>query len=190
MYFGGDSDSQANTTSNTTNTNHITTEDRRVVASDAAVAVSGNGNSTSRTESTSFADSSNRSTNFADSSTRDSGNSTNITNTTTDFGAISKGMEGITTMGIAAVDLGDTSVTGAIQVLKNISDNNRAVTMKAFDMANDNSQSVMNFAGRNTESVKDAFQTATIGPDENKTVLLAALAVIGAVGAAWAFKKG
>lgn len=187
LSIGGSSKSQANTDTRTTNTNHVNTQDRRVVASDAAVAVSGNHNVSSRTESTTFTDSSNRSTSFSDSSNR----STSVT--TTDFGSVSKSLDGISTMGKAAVDLGDSTVTGAISALKEMAQANLQATMASFDLARDtqtNSSrdmgSVLNFAAKNNE----ALSTSVNGPDQNKTVMIAALAVVGAIGAAIAFKKG
>jgi hypothetical protein len=184
---GGGSESDSSTSSSTQNTNFVTTEDRRVVASDAAVAVSGNNNVASRTENTSF----------TDSSTKDSGNSTSITNTTTDFGSVSKALEGVTTMGKSAVGLADNSVMGAIDVLKAMSDNNTSLTMKAFELARNSSadsartvENVSAFANKNSAMAKEAFSESTLGRDDNKTVLYAGLAVIGAVGAALAMKKG
>lgn len=188
---GGDSDSQANTTNNTTNTNHINTEDRRVVASDAAVGVSGNGNVTSRTESTSFTDASDRSTSFTDASDR----STHIT--TTDFGSVTKSLEGLTTMGLAAVDLGDTSVTGAIDALKRIADNNLAVTTKALDLARYSSadsartvETVSAFANKQTALTNAAFESSAFGPDLTKNVMWVALAAVAAIALPAIFKKG
>lgn len=92
--FGGDSDSDSSTNTTNQTTNWATSIDKRSVASDAAVSLTGNGNAVDRStstansgnttttsitemfdksnRSTNFADSSNRSTNFADSSVRDS----------------------------------------------------------------------------------------------------------------------
>jgi hypothetical protein len=183
MYFGGDSDSDSSTTSTTQNTNYVTTEDKRVVASDAAIALSGNNNNASRTESTSFSDSSDR--------------STVINNTTTDFGSVSAALGGISSMGKSAIGLADNSVNGAIDTLKQVSNNSLELTLKAFDLARGSSadsvrtvDTVSAFAAKNSQLAKEAFSESTLGRDDNKTVMYVAIAVIGAVGAAMALKKG
>ncbi|MBV6324363.1 hypothetical protein KVP70_25845 [Duganella sp. HSC-15S17] len=74
--FGGDSESDSSTDTTSSTTNNTYNQDKRNVASDAAVAISGSGNSIDRSTSslTSFIDSSTTSslTSFVDSSTKDS----------------------------------------------------------------------------------------------------------------------
>ncbi|RFP36156.1 hypothetical protein [Duganella sp. BJB476] len=78
MYFGGDSESDSSTSTTNHVTNNATSVDKRNVASEQAVALSGDNNvvDRSQTSNTSFVDSSNRSTtsltSFLDSSTKDS----------------------------------------------------------------------------------------------------------------------
>lgn len=186
LYFGGssESDSHTDTTNNTTNTAYNT--DKRVVASDAAVALSGDGSSITKNETTSFADSSNRSTSFAD----------NRSYTTTDFGSVSKSLDSVTMMGKAAVDLSDHSVSGAIDTLKKLADSNLSSVKAAFDAARGTSadsvrmaDAAISFAKQTTDMTNQAFAEAKNGPDTNKTVMLAALGVIGVVGAAIVLKK-
>lgn len=182
LYFGGssESDSHVDTTNNTTNTAYNT--DKRTVASDAAVGVGGDGNTVNRSETTSFRDSSDR--------------STHISYTSTDFGSVSKALDSVTMMGKGAFDLSDHSVTGAIDTLKRISDNNNKVVMAAFDAARGQSadsvrtaQDALTFASKATAMTNDAFAQAKNGPDTNKTVMYAAIAAVGIVGA-MALRKG
>lgn len=79
--FGGDSDSDSSTTTTNDVKNYATSIDKRAVASDNAVSLTGDNNSIDRSQSTSFTDTSNRSTSsitsFLDNSVKDS--STNFT---------------------------------------------------------------------------------------------------------------
>lgn len=198
MCNGGDSDSQANTSTanNTQNTAYNT--DKRSVASEEAVSVTGEGNfidrSTATANSTSFSDSSNRSTNFADSSKRDSENVTTTNITTTDFGSVGKSLEGMGAIASRVVGLADTSVMGALESVNKTGANNLAFALKAFDVSSaqsanalTTSREVMGFADKAINQSKAAFAEAKDG-GTNKTMLIVGLAVVGAVGVALAMR--
>jgi hypothetical protein len=81
--FGGDSDSDSSTSTSNLTTNNVSSIDKRSVASDEAVSLSGDNSSIDRSSTTSFLDQSNRSTTnlttFIDQSTKD--NSTHFSDT-------------------------------------------------------------------------------------------------------------
>lgn len=179
---GGDSESQANqqTTNNTTNNVH--SEDKRNVASEQAVSVSGSGNVIDR--------SANSSTSFTDNSDR---SSTTIT-TVTDFGAIGQMLGTVGTVANRAIGQSEMLGAGAIDSLNKTGANSVMLALKAFDTASAQSanaissaREVMGFAQRAIDETSDAFATAKDG-GTNKTMLIVALAVVGAVGVAVAMR--
>lgn len=179
---GGDSDSQANTNTTNNTTNNVTSTDRRVVASEEVVALSGDGNTVTRNDvqSTSFTDASDRST-------------TTIT-TTTDFGSVTAALGGMERVSSRVVDSSQIAINGAIDSLNRTGANSLTLSMKAFDMASAQSANastsaaqVLGFATNAMNDQRAAFAEAKDG-GQNKTLLLAAAAVVGVVGLAAAMK--
>lgn len=190
LFFGGDSESSSDQTTTNNTTNNVHTEDKRNVASEQAVSVSGSGNLIDRSANTAFTDTSNRSTTFTDQSDR----STTTTNTVTDFGAIGRMLETVGTVASRAVGASETLGAGAIDSLNRTGANSVMLALKAFDNASaqsanaiTSSREVMGFAAQALGESRAAFAEAKDG-GTNKTMLIVALAVVGAVGVAVAMR--
>jgi hypothetical protein len=200
--FGGDSDSDSSTrtTSNTSNT--ATSTDKRAVASDQAVSLTGDGNSIDRSTSnlTQMFDSSNRSTNFADSSNRstnfqdNSDRSVHTTYTTTDFGSVNAALTLNGAMTTKALGVADNSVQGAIDVLKLQTTEGQKTISGAFNLAQSsaanamqNSAQVLGFASSALASTQAAYAEAKDG-GQSKMMMYAIIAA-GAVAVAFALKR-
>lgn len=179
LYIGGSSESDSHTDTTNNTTNNVSSADKRIVASDAAVAVSGNANTVNRNESTSFADSSNRST------------TTNYT--TTDFGSVVKAIDGIGQMGTQVTNLSRDAISGAIDSLNRTGNNQLDALHSVFDFAAKSSANSLTSANEALGFAKDtiaqsnaAFSEAKNGPD--KSIIMMLLGVVGVIGAAFVFK--
>ena len=177
--YGGDSESDASTNTSTSIRNNVSNTDRRGVASEQAISNTGDFNTINRTENT-YIDGSNRSTNIS-----------------TDFGSVGAALGGMGTISSRAIDLGQFAVGGAIDVMKQQTALNAAGIASAFDVAKQSSANalttaaqVMGFANTQTAAASDAFKAAKDESNGNRTLMLTALAVVGAVGVAVAMKKG
>jgi hypothetical protein len=189
---GGDSESEANTTTTNNTRNTAINTDKRNVASEEAVSVSGDGVVVDRSSqsTTNFSDTSNRSTNFSDTSDR----SVVTTNTVTDFGAIGKMLETVGTVANRAIGSSEMLGAGAIDSLNKTGANSVLLALKAFDSAQaqsanavSSSREVMGFAEAALNQSRAAFAEAKDG-GTNKTMLIVGLAVVGAVGVAVAMR--
>jgi hypothetical protein len=140
--FGGDSESDSSTQTTNQTTNNVQNNDKRNVASDSAVALSGDGNvvdrssssvtsfidssSTTSTSLTSFIDNSNKSTNFSDTSdksTKFTDNSQKNTTTATSTVFTDSSNRSVTNIN---TDYG--SINGSMTLAG-------SMTSKAFDVA-------------------------------------------------------
>lgn len=213
MYFGGDSKSDSSTQTTNHTTNNVENNDKRNVASDSAVALSGNGNVVDRSSSsvtsfidsststslTSFIDNSNKSTNFSDSSNRstnfsDSSNrSVTTINTNTDHGSVAGSLGLAGSMTTKAFDVAGDAIDGAVGVLKQSSSDSLKSISMAFDtakgqsaLANASSAAVMGFASEALKATQSAMEDAKDGGQSK--MVMAALGVIGAVGVALALR--
>lgn len=211
--FGGDSESDSSTRTENTTKNDVTNMDMRNVASDSAVAISGSGNNIDRSSSsvtsfidtstkntlTSFIDSSNKSTNFTDNSSKDS--STHFTdnsdhsvhNTVTDYGSVNGSLTLAGSMTTKAFDVAGLGINGAIEALKQESNNNLKAVGMAFDsvgkqsaMAQASSAATLGFASQALQATQAAMQDAKDG-GQSKMVMTAIVAA-GAVAVAFALK--
>lgn len=166
-FFGlfGDEDSSSTTATTNDTTNNATSIDKRSVASESAVSLTGDGNTIDRSSATNFFDTSNRSstditsfldksvkdsssknsgnTSFADTSNRSVNTSTSFTdasdrsvhNTLTDYGSVNSAMSLSGAMSAQAFGVADKAVGGAIDVLKLQTIEGNKTVMAAFDMA-------------------------------------------------------
>lgn len=212
--FGSDDSSSTTSTSNATSNTAYNT-DKRAVASDQAVSLTGDNNAIDRstssvtsffdasnrssTDLTSFIDNSNKSTNFADtsskttnditsfadSSSKNSGNSTSFVDSSNRATSTS-----MTTMNTTS-DFG--AIGGAVDVLKLQTVEGQKSIMAAFDMAKNsgansmkNSAEVLGFATSAIKESAGAFAQAADGGQSK--MVLAALVVVGAVGVAFALR--
>lgn len=190
----GDDDSSSHTTSNSTANNTAYETDRRAVASENAVSLTGDNNSIDRSQTTnffdtsdrsstsltSFIDNSDRSTNFQDNSNR----SVTTTTTATDFGSVNGALGLNGAMTTAAFGLAGGTIGGAIDILKLQSDNSQKAVMAAFDMAKStsmaNSAAVLGFASNAIGQTNDAFaQAKDSGQSKMVTYAVIGLAVVG-----------
>lgn len=194
--FGGDSSSSStSSTSNATNTAYET--DKRAVASDTAVAVTGDNNSIDRSTSnlTQFFDSSNRSTtdttSFLDNSNR---STTNITNTSvTDYGSVSAALGVSSSLGTKALDVADNTLQGTLGVMKLQAQNSATATAQAFNFATaaganamGTSAQVLGFANSAIQDTAAAFaQSKDSGQSK---MVMAAIAAAALVGVAFALR--
>lgn len=212
LYFGGGGKSQANTsTATTTNTSQVNT-DQSMMGGDGAVGINGMGNIVDQSvinntafndnsnKSTNFSDTSNRSTNFSDSSTRttiftdSSDSSSSVQNTTTDFGSVSRSLDGMTQLSSLAVNNSAAIIKNGLDSVAGQSKENIAVLSKAFEFASKSSAAdaqkytdVLGFAKDSITKASDEYANAKDG-GQNKTLMIAAVAVVGAVGLAFALK--
>jgi hypothetical protein len=193
--FGGDSSSSStSSTSNATNTAYET--DKRAVASDNAISLTGDNNTIDRSTSnlTQFFDASNRSTtnttSFMDNSDRSTTNVTNVT----DYGSVSGALALSGNMTTKALDVAGDGIKGAIDVLKLESNNGLELASKAFAAAASSganalgtSAQVLGFAHDAIAQTADAFATAK--DSGQSKMVMAALAAIAVVGVAFALRK-
>ncbi|WP_377704934.1 hypothetical protein [Pseudoduganella sp. UC29_71] len=210
--------SQANTsTATSTNTSSVNT-DQSMMGGDNAVGLNGNSNIVDKSvvnntafndssdrsttfvdssnKSTNFSDSSNKSTNFADSSVKStvSTSSSSTVNTVSDFGSVTAALAGMGKLSDAALDFSGVVVKDSIKGLADQSKDNIAVLSKAFEFASKSSAAdaqkytdVLGFAKDNIAQASAAYAEAKDG-GANKTLLIAAVATVGVVGLAFAFK--
>jgi hypothetical protein len=201
--FGGDSDSDSSTNTTNRTDNYAQNIDRRNVASDSAVSLSGDNNVVDRSSSsvttftdtsnrsttsiTEMMDKSNRSTNFADSSNRSTSTSTVNNTTVTDYGSINKSIDGLGSMTNKAIDVAAGGVNGAMDTLKYLASMQLKTVEAAFDISKatsanalGNSAAVMGFANdalnKTSDSMKDAKDS---GQSKMVTYAIAAVAVVG-----------
>ncbi|AVR96894.1 hypothetical protein [Pseudoduganella armeniaca] len=196
--------SQANTSTATTTTTSTMMVDKSMQGGDNAVGLNGNSNLVDKSvvNNTSFTDTSNRSTNFSDMSNRstnlnDSSNRSTVNNTTytsTDFGSVSKALDGMGKTSAAALDLSGKIVEDGIKGLAVQSKDNLAVIDKAFAFASSSSAAdaqkytdVLGFAKDTISKSNAAFAEAKDG-GTNKTLQIAAVATVAVVGLAFALK--
>jgi hypothetical protein len=202
-FGGGGGDSNANTTTTTTNHTTQNNTDQSMMGGDNAVGVNGVGNIVDKSvvNNTAFNDSSNRSTNFFDASDRstsfvDSSNRSSTSNTTystTDFGAVSKALDGMGQLSSATLNTSSSIVKDGLSAATAQSANSLAVLDKAFNFVAGQSatnaqkyEQVMGFASDAIQKSNDAFANAKDG-GASKTVTTVALAA-AAVGLALALK--
>jgi hypothetical protein len=203
--FGGGSKSDSSTSTTNDTTNHVSSTDMRNVASDSAVAISGSGNTIDRSSSsvTSFIDTSNRSTltSFVDNSTKDSSTkftdnsdrSVTTVNNVTDYGSVNSSLTLAGSMTNKAFDTAALGITGAIDVLKQESDNGLKAIGMAFDsvgkqsaLSASSSAATLGFASDALKATQAALQDAKDG-GQSKMVMTAIVAA-GAVAVAFALK--
>lgn len=204
--FGGDSESDSSTSTRNDTTNYATSTDKRAVASDQAVSLTGDYNTIDRSTSnttqffdssnrsstslTSFLDQSNRSTNFTDNSDR----SVTTVNTMTDYGSVSGGLSLADSMTKRALDLSGNSIGGAIDVLKLQTKTGADSTAAAFDLARasganslSSSAAVLGFANSAIRETADAFAQAKDGGQSK--MVMAAIGAVAVVGIAFALNR-
>ncbi len=145
--------------------------------------------------STNFADSSNRSTNFTDSSNRAVSNSSTTNNTTTDFGAVVRALDGMSSLSSASINMSGQMVRDGFGAVAGQSRDNINVLDKAFTFAAGasatNAQSytdMLGFAKDTITKTGAAYADAKDG-GTNKTLLIAAVATVAAVGLAVALRN-
>jgi hypothetical protein len=190
LSFGGSSSSDSSTKASSSTSTAISTSDKRAVASENANAITGNNNLTNRTNLTSVS------------------NSGNTTTYATDFGSVGAALSGITQIGSKAIDAGQMSINGAVDVLKQQTANNLSTTAAVVGLAKDygantlsNSRDVLGLASSTIGTISGlatstaniaagAYQNQADTATGNRTVVLAGLAVVAVVGAAFIFKKG
>lgn len=212
--FGGDSKSDSSTSTANYTTNNTDYNDKRNVAQDSAVSLSGDNNVVDRSTSnvTQFFDTSDRSTHFNDLSDRstlfnsNSGNTTNSNNTTiftdnrststtvTDYGSINASLGLMGGMTTKAFDVAGMGIMGAIDTLKLQSQQQLSATKEAFDLVRSSgannlasSAAMIGMATDAIEKTQAAFQNSSDGGDQ-KTVVYA-LGAIAVVGVAFAMTR-
>jgi len=193
VYFGSKGgSSQANTSTATTTTTNTSMLDQSMMGGDDAVGLNGNGNIVDKSvvNNTAFNDSSNRSTTFVDSSDR----STTTNYTSTDFGSVTKALDGMGKVSDTALNLSGQIVKDGIKGLADQSKDNLSVLEKAFSFASASSAAdsqkytdVLGFAKDTISKSNAAFAEAKDG-GTNKTLQIAAVATVAVVGLAFALK--
>lgn len=187
LYLGGDSKSDSSTQTTTNTQNWVTSEDKRIVASDAAIGISGAGNTVNRTQ--------NDTTNFTDNSATDSGNSTSFSSSTTvtDFGSVTAAIGGMGKMGEAVVGMSGNAIDGAIKSLDKTGVNQLAAMNAVFDFANKSSANSLTTANQVLGYAKDtigqtsaAFADAKQGPEAK--IMLAIVGAGAVIAIAFAMK--
>lgn len=153
--------------------------------------------------STNFTDTSNRSVNsskaFSDSSNRavstSSSNSTVTNNTATDFGAVVKALDGMNSLSNASVNMSGQMVRDGFGAVSSQSRDNINVLDKAFNFvagaSATNARSYTDMLGFATDTIAKtgtAYADAKDG-GTNKTLLIAAVATVAAVGLAVALRN-
>lgn len=193
--FGGSSKSSTSTASTNNTTNNVTSTDRRAVASDSAVSLTGDNNSIDRSTSnlTQFFDSSNRSstslTSFTDNRSTVDNSDRSVRITSTDHGAVAAGLG----LGNKALDTVGKTVDSAFNLATLQSKNGLEATRAAFDLAKSSganslagSAAVLGFASDTIQEARAAFQEAEDGGQ--KTIAIYALLAVGAIGVALALR--
>ena len=172
---GSDSESDSSQTTTTNTTNNVNEQDRRIVASDAAIAVSGGGSIT-KTDTNNFTDNSNRSS------------STTTNYTTTDFGAVTKSLEGMGQMGTQVVNFSNDAVRGAIDSLNRTGQVQLDSLHSVFDFAAKSSANalttanqVLGFAQQSEQKVREAWADAKQGPEQKIMLAIVGAAAVVAV---------
>lgn len=178
---------------------------------DGAVGVNGTSNliDQSVVNNTAFTDTSNRSTNFTDLSNRSTSSNTAFTdtsnrsvvnssttnNTTTDFGAVVKALDGMSSLSSASINMSGQMVRDGFGAVAGQSRDNINVLDKAFTFAAGasatNAQSytdMLGFAKDTIAKTGAAYADAKDG-GTNKTLLIAAVATVAAVGLAVALRN-
>jgi hypothetical protein len=175
--IGGDSSSSQTTSPITNTTTNVTSQDRRNVASENAQAVSGDNNFLVRNST--------------------SNTNTNVNLSTTDYGSVKASLDGMTTLGSKAIDLGQFSVGGAIDTVKAVAQNNQATINDVFDLAKSTGANALTSAAQTiglanstAQLAASAYQNASDSSTGNRTLLLTGMAVIGAVAVAMMMHKG
>lgn len=208
LYLGGKGgSSQANTSTATTTASSSVNTDQSMMGGDAAVMLNGSGNvvdksvvnntafNDSSNKSTNFTDNSDKSTNFSDSSVKlDSSNrSTNYS--TTDFGSVTAALSGMGQLSSQALTASGLMVKDGLAAVSAQSKDNLAVLGKAFDFAGAASAAdvakytdVLGFAKDTIAKTGAAYADAKDG-GTNKSLTIAAVAVVGAVGLMAVFKR-
>jgi hypothetical protein len=201
LYFGGDSESDSSTNTTNDTRNLVTNTDKRAVASDQAVSLTGDGSvvevdrstnfadSSTKSSLTSFIDNSNRSTNFSDSSDR----SSSTVNTVTDYGSVGAALSSMGQMTSRAFDNAGLGISGAIDVLKLQTTEGQKGLAAAFEMANKSSQNaqansaaVLGFANSALKETQAAFSEAKDGGQSK--MVMAALGAVAVVGVVYALR--
>ncbi len=166
MYFGGDSESDSSTTTNYKISNTATSTDKRSVASDAAVSLSGDGNTVDR--------------------------STNIQ--TTDYGSVGSALSGLGQMTGQALNVTGSAVNGAVGALAGISADSQKSIASAFAAASassansmTNSAAVLGFASSAIDKTNAAFAEAK--DSGASKIMTYAIAAVAAIGIAFALKR-
>jgi hypothetical protein len=200
---GGGGSSQANTSTATTSNSSTVNTDQSMMGGDNAIGLNGSGNVIDKSvvNNTAFNDSSNHSTNFADSSVKNDSSShdTNFTsttnNTTTDFGAVTAALAGMGQLSSQAVTTAGQMTKDGLAAVSAQSKDNLAVLNSAFNFAGAATAAdaqkytdVLGFAKDTINKTAAAYADAKDG-GTNKTLTIAAVAVIGAVGLAAAFGR-
>jgi hypothetical protein len=203
-FFGlfGDEDSSSTTATTNDTTNSATSIDKRSVASESAVSLTGDANSIDRSSTTSFFDTSNRSSNDLTSFIDNSNRSTTFTDksdrsvhtTTTDYGSVNASLKLAGSMTDRAFGVAGSAIDGAIDVLKLQTVEGQKTIMGAFDMARASgansmasSAAVLGFASKALEQTNEAFQNAE--DSGQSKMVMGALAVVCIIGVAFALKN-
>lgn len=196
LYLGSKGgSSQANTSTATTTNTTTNMLDQSMMGGDDAVGLNGNSNIVDKSvvNNTAFTDTSNRSTNFNDSSNRSTVNSSTTNYTASDFGSVTKALDGMGQNSNKALDLSGQVVKDGIAGLAAQSKDNIAVLEKAFAFAANSAaadaqkyEDVMGFAKDAISKSNAAFADAKDG-GTNKAIMIAA-ATVAVVGVAFAMK--
>ncbi|AMP00158.1 hypothetical protein CAter10_2512 [Collimonas arenae] len=171
LRLGGDSSSSQTTSPVTTTTTNVTSQDRRNVASENAQAISGNNSLAVRNDTTTI--------------------------NMTDGGSVKAALDGITTLGSKAIDLGQFSVGGAIDTVKAVAQNNQQTIQDVFDLAKQtgansltSAAQTMGLATSTAQLAADAYKNASDSSTGNRTLLLVGMGVIGVAAVAMMMHKG
>jgi hypothetical protein len=182
--FGGSSKSDSSVKTTNQTDNYALSVDKRAVAQDSAVSLTGDGNTVNRNQTTNFNDSSNRSTTSLTSF---------VHTTVTDYGSVGAALNGMGAMTNRAFDSVDIGMAGAVDVLKLQTNEGYKAVSSAFAAAREasasaqaNSAAVLGFASNMVDKTNAAFQQADDGG--NSKMVMAAIVVVGAVGIAIALK--
>lgn len=175
MCNGGDSSSSQTTSPVTNTTTAVTTADKRNVASENAQAISGDNNLAVR-------------------------NSTSNTSTVvnmTDGGSVKAALDGMTTLGSRAIDLGQFAVGGAIDTVKQQAQLNQSTLNSVFDLAKSTGTNALTSAAQTiglatstAQLAADAYKNASDSSTGNRTLLLTGMAVIGVAAVVLMTHKG
>jgi hypothetical protein len=216
-HFGGDSSSDSSTQTTNDVKNYATSIDKRAVASDSAVSLTGDGNSIDRSSSTSFFDNSvtatNTLTSFIDNSKKDSStnytnlaseantNSKNTTftdtsnhsvttnNTTSDYGSVNGALTLAGSMTTKAFGLAGDAYGGAVDALKQTSKDSQSSIMAAFGAAATAQASSAAVLGFASDAIKQTGAAFAESKDGGQSkMMVAAIAAVAVVGVAFALR--